>query len=65
MECFQEADQDRDGEVTLSEFDAMVEKAGAIPRLHGLAPLTADVFADTDDRVADRREGSWPGALHW
>merc|ERR1719181_1647218 len=56
MQCFSEADQDRDGKVIFAEFDAMVEKAGAIPRLHGLAPLTADLFRDTEARIAGRKK---------
>merc|ERR1719410_2289723 len=56
LQCFQDADQDRDGKVIFSEFDSMVEKAGAIPRMHGLAPLTADLFATAEARVAGRRK---------
>lgn len=55
LQCFQDADQDRDGKVIFSEFDSMVEKAGAIPRMHGLAPLTADLFATAEARVAGRK----------
>merc|ERR1711953_777518 len=44
LECFVEADQDMDGKVNLLEFDSMVEKAGAFPRSHGLAPSTNELF---------------------
>merc|ERR1712151_943571 len=54
-QCFEDADQDRDGKVNLQEFDQMVEKAGAFPRSHGLAPLTGDMFPTAEARVASRR----------
>merc|ERR1719393_1156153 len=55
LDCFRDADQDRDGKVLFSEFDSMVEKAGAMPRMYGLAPLTTDMFATTEARVTARR----------
>merc|ERR1719393_685327 len=54
-QCFEESDQDRDGKVNLQEFDQMVEKAGAFPRAHGLAPLTGDIFPTAAARVQGRR----------
>merc|ERR1712224_52021 len=56
LDCFRDADQDRDGKVLFSEFDSMVEKAGAIPRMYGLAPLTTEMFVTTEARVAARRK---------
>merc|ERR1719316_1075485 len=55
-QCFEDADQDRDGQVNLQEFDQMVEKAGAFPRSHGLAPLTSELFRTTEARVAGRKK---------
>ena len=68
MECFMEADQDRDGKVNLTEFDQMVEKAAAYPRSHGLAPPSSELYKTDADRIAARKtlrsQGhSWAG-LH-
>jgi len=56
LECFSESDEDRDGKVSFAEFDNMVEKAGAIPRMYGLAPLTTEMFATTEERITARRK---------
>merc|ERR1712083_256057 len=56
MECFMEADQDRDGKVNLTEFDQMVEKAGAYPRSHGLAPPSSELYKTDADRIAARKK---------
>merc|ERR1711972_348744 len=56
LECFVEADQDMDGKVSLLEFDSMVEKAGAFPRSHGLAPSTNELFKTDEERIAGRRK---------
>merc|ERR1719277_375134 len=56
FECFAEADQDRDGKVNLMEFDKMVERAGALPRMYGLAPLSAEMFKSEDERIAARKK---------
>merc|ERR1712079_751586 len=56
LECFSESDEDRDGIVSFAEFDNMVEKAGAIPRMYGLAPLTTEMFATTEERITARRK---------
>jgi Ca2+-binding EF-hand superfamily protein len=55
LECFTEADTDRDGRVGLQEFDLMVEKAGAIPRAHGLAPSTDVMYKTREDRLESRK----------
>merc|ERR1719440_1163994 len=54
--CFEDADQDRDGQVNLLEFDKMVEKAGAFPRSHGLAPQTIEQFKTDEERLQGRRK---------
>jgi Ca2+-binding EF-hand superfamily protein len=56
LECFVEADEDMDGKVNLVEFDKMVEKAGAFPRSHGLAPSTAELFKTDGERLEGRRK---------
>merc|ERR1712187_16883 len=56
LECFVEADEDMDGAVNLVEFDKMVEKAGAFPRSHGLAPSTAELFKTDMERLEGRRK---------
>jgi len=56
MACFMEADSDRDGKVNLVEFDQMVEKAGAFPRSHGLAPPTWQMFKTVAERTAARKQ---------
>merc|ERR1719410_2971789 len=56
LQCFQDADQDRDGLVNLKEFDQIVEKAGAFPRSHGLAPMTAELYTTEEARIAGRKK---------
>ena len=56
LKCFTDADRDHDGAVNHKEFDAMVEEAAYAPRIHGLAPLSRDMFKSDAERLAKREE---------
>jgi len=56
-ECFLDADGDRDGLVSLREFNFLIEKAASMPRRFGLAPSTVEVYGDNDEALAQVRIG--------
>ena len=56
LDCFSDADQDRDGAVNPQEFDRMIEVAADAPRRHGLAPQSSDLYKSDDERLAKRKE---------
>merc|ERR1712050_283213 len=45
-----------DGKVDHSDFDIMVERAGALPRKWGFAPTSAEAFPDPAQRQAHRQQ---------
>lgn len=55
LRCFSNADTDHDGKVSVAEFDHMVEDAAALPRAHGYAPKTSDLYKDDSSRLAARK----------
>jgi len=54
LQCFTDADKDRDGAVNAKEFDAMIENAAVAPRRFGLAPATSSLYKTDADRLAAR-----------
>jgi len=44
LKVFQAADTNHDGGVSASEFDNMIETAAEMPRRHGLAPKSSEMF---------------------
>jgi len=56
VECFRDADSDRDGFLNSEEFDFVVEKAAALPRRFGLAPSWKAMYGDISARHAGRLE---------
>jgi Ca2+-binding EF-hand superfamily protein len=55
-ECFLDADSDRDGLVSVDEFDFLVERAASLPRRFGLAPSWVECYGDVAGRTAARKE---------
>lgn len=55
-ECFLDADGDRDGLVSLREFNFLIEKAASMPRRFGLAPSTVEVYGDNDEALSQVRQ---------
>jgi len=51
MQCFVECDLDFDGLIRPSDFDSLVERAGALPRKWGFAPTTLEMFKNKDKDV--------------
>jgi len=56
VRIFLEADRDMDGRINFLEFDNMIEQAAAMPRKHGLAPKSSEMYASDADRQAARRK---------
>jgi Ca2+-binding EF-hand superfamily protein len=56
VECFLDADGDRDGLVNASEFDFLLEHAASLPRRFGLAPSWVECYGDVAGRAAARKE---------
>jgi len=56
IECFKDADADRDGLVNAVEFDFLVEKAAALPRRFGLAPSWQAQYGNIASRQAGREK---------
>ena len=55
LKCFTDADKDFDGSINPIEFDNMIEQAAAMPREHGLAPLTSQMYKTPEDRLKGRQ----------
>lgn len=53
---FVKADEQKKGVITLKQFDDLVEITAAVPRSLGLAPKTADMFENREERIAARRK---------
>lgn len=55
-ECFLDADSDRDGLVSMDEFDFLIERAASLPRRFGLAPSWVECYGDVEGRQRARKE---------
>ena len=55
QQCFTDADHDFDGQVGLLEFDHMADVAANLPRTFGFAPIAAEMFRTTEERVKARK----------
>jgi len=55
VKVFTQGDADYDGQISFDEFDTMIEKAADMPRRHGLAPKTSDMYKSDADRKAARK----------
>ena len=54
VSCFVRADVNLDGQVELSEFDALIEEAAELPRRYGYAPKSSDLYGTDGLRKAAR-----------
>ena len=54
VQCFTRADTELEGKVDLTQFDAMIEEAATLPRMHGFAPTSTSMFATAGARKAAR-----------
>ena len=55
INCFVRADSNMDGQVSIDEFDQLIEEAAYLPRKHGFAPKSKDLYA-TDDARKEARD---------
>jgi len=55
-QCFVDCDTDFDGLIGPSDFDKLVERAGAMPRKWGFAPTTQEMFATEASKTAFRNK---------
>jgi Ca2+-binding EF-hand superfamily protein len=55
QDCFTNADGDRDGRVSVAEFDSMVEIAASAPRKFGFAPPTNQTYSSDAQRMQARQ----------
>merc|ERR1719343_1113076 len=53
-ECFLDADGDKDGLVSVAEFDFLIEKAAKLPRRFGLAPNWSEMYRSVEQRQTGR-----------
>ena len=54
--CFVRADTDKDGKVTVTHFDNLIEEAAELPRMYGYAPKTSEMFKNEGLRKAAREK---------
>lgn len=55
VKCFVDADRDRDGRITVREFDSLCDVASMEPRRLGFAPPVDSMYASDVERYAARR----------
>ncbi|KAK2147478.1 hypothetical protein LSH36_550g01005 [Paralvinella palmiformis] len=54
INCFIRADSNMDGQVSVDEFDQLIEEAAHLPRKHGFAPKTSDLYPTDEARQEAR-----------
>jgi len=54
LRAFCHADHDHDGLITFEEFDQLIEKAAALPRIHGFAPNAEVLYPNEATRKQAR-----------
>lgn len=56
INCFVRADSNMDGQVSIDEFDQLIEEAAYLPRKHGFAPQTKDLYSTDEARKEARQK---------
>ena len=54
INCFVRADSNMDGQVSIAEFDQLIEEAAYLPRKHGFAPKSSELYPTDEARIEAR-----------
>ena len=55
-QCFERADSEKSGKITMAQFDNLIEEAAELPRIYGYAPKTEALYPSQGLRLAARKK---------